>query len=425
MLLRFGVRNHLSIRKRQELSLVASSLKDIETGLLRCSALAGRQVLPAAVIYGANASGKSNIVAALSFMRAAVLHSHSGGEPEGGVPRIPFALDRSCAEAVSSFDADFVVEGVRYHYGFEASDGAFESEWLYAYPSGRRQTLFERTGAEFLFGRNLKGRNKIISELTRSNSLFVSAATQNDHEELSKISGFFRSLRTDSVISIPGELASTQLAERDIDNRVIEFLRRIGTGVTDYRMQETDLPEVVQIVQREIAAAVKKYIKEPVEFRTVDDGKHVSVELAHKGRDDEKVFFELERESAGTRRLLILLGRIFRVLDEGAQLVVDELDASLHTQACEAVVALFSSHQTNPRGAQLIATTHDTNLLRSPLLRRDQVWFTEKDTEGATFLYPLTDIRTRKDDNIERGYLQGRYGAIPFSGSVSDLITAE
>jgi hypothetical protein len=103
-------------------------------------------------------------------------------------------------------------------------------------------------------------------------------------------------------------------------------------------------------------------------------------------------------------------------------MVVDELDASLHTQACEALLALFASPKTNPKGAQLIATTHDTNLLRSPLLRRDQVWFTEKDGEGATHLYPLTDFRTRKGDNLERGYLQGRYGAIPFAGSPADII---
>ena len=115
---------------------------------------------------------------------------------------------------------------------------------------------------------------------------------------------------------------------------------------------------------------------------------------------------------------------MFRALDEGTLLVIDESDASLHTQACEAVLALFSSATTNPKGAQLIATTHDTNLLRSPLLRRDQIWFTEKDAEGATHLYPLTDIRTRKGDNLEKGYLQGRYGAIPFAGPISDLISS-
>ena len=129
----------------------------------------------------------------------------------------------------------------------------------------------------------------------------------------------------------------------------------------------------------------------------------------------------MERESAGTRRLLIVLDLAFRALDEGAPLFIDELNASLHTQAAEVVLNLFCSRETNPKGAQLIATTHDTNLLASSALRRDEVWFTEKDTEGATHLYPLTDIRTRKGDNIEKGYLQGRYGAVPFDDPISAL----
>ncbi len=155
-----------------------------------------------------------------------------------------------------------------------------------------------------------------------------------------------------------------------------------------------------------------------------NEGKSVTIEFAHRGLTGEPIYLGLNRESAGTRRLLILLSRAFQALDRGAPMVIDELDLSLHTQACEAVLALFSSPKTNPKGAQLIATTHDTNLLRSTLLRRDQIWFTDKDEEGATHLYPLTDIRTRKGDNIEKGYLQGRYGAIPFAGPISDLIDA-
>ena len=123
----------------------------------------------------------------------------------------------------------------------------------------------------------------------------------------------------------------------------------------------------------------------------------------------------MERESAGTRRLLIVLGLAYQALDGGLTLCVDELDASLHTQASEAVLQLFCSQESNPKGAQLIATTHDANLLKSSVLRRDQIWFTEKDSEGATHLYPLTDIRTRKGDDIRRGYLQGRYGAVPLT----------
>ena len=144
--------------------------------------------------------------------------------------------------------------------------------------------------------------------------------------------------------------------------------------------------------------------------------------LNSPGADGQSVFLKYSEESEGTRRLVDLLPAVYRALDVGSVLVVDELDASLHTRACELLLALFSSHVTNPKGAQMIATTHDTNLLHSSLLRRDQIWLTEKDHEGATHLYPLTDIRTRKTDNIARGYLQGRYGAIPFAGNVGDLL---
>jgi AAA15 family ATPase/GTPase len=421
MLLRFSVANHLSIKNAQALSLTASSLKDAEEGLIDCATAPGGRALPAVVIYGANASGKTNVVAALRFLRSAVLFSHSRGEPGGGVQRSPFALDPACAEAPTTLTADFVVEGVRYHYGFEASDEAFEREWLYAFPSGRRQVLFERESARFTFGRGLRGRNRTISDLTRPNSLFLSAAAQNDHEQLSKVVEFFQSINSDTAISVPGGAVSMIFSDDDVDARVVDFLSNIGTGVIDYQRREREIRHEIQMIQQELVSLIQRHLKD---FDPEKRNKRFTVELAHRGSDGSKVFFDLDRESAGTRRLLILLTKVFRSFDRGVPLVVDELDASLHTQACEAVLALFSSRANNPKGAQLIATTHDTNLLRSPLLRRDQIWFTEKDAEGATHLYPLTDIRTRQGDNIERGYLQGRYGAIPFSGRISELVTA-
>lgn len=424
MLLRFSVTNHLSFRDKQELSLVASSLKDVEAGLLDCPAINGPKILPAVVIYGANASGKSNFVGALAYMRSQIRGSHMRGEPSGGVKRMHFALDPHCAKTPSKFDIDFISNSVRYHYGFESSDEAFISEWLYAFPRGSRQMLFERKGRGFKFGRNLKGWNKVISDLTRPNSLFLSTAIQNDHKQLLAAAEFFQSLRIDRAVSIPGELVSMQLAAKDVDERVIDFLGKIGTGVIAYRRQEKGLDIRYLTMQREIYSALQSGgmadEKGEIEFST----KEISIELAHRGSGGDSVFLNLNRESAGTRRLLMLLGRIYRALDRGGLLLIDELDASLHTQACEALLALFSRPEINTRGAQMIATTHDTNLLRSSLLRRDQVWFTEKDLEGATHLYPLTDIRTREGDNIGRGYLQGRFGAIPFAGPVSDLFVA-
>ena len=427
MLLRFGVSNHLSIRDPQVLSFTASSLRDRSEGLIECTAAPNGSVVPAAVIYGANASGKTNLLDALATMRAMILRSHSRGEPGGGVSRRSFALDGNSSGAPSRFDVDFVIEGVRHHYGFEASDEAYEAEWLYAFPKSHRRTLFEREGEEYHFGRGLGGPNKTIAGLTRTNSLYVSAAAQNDHEQLSKVFAYFRSIRGVREIDISGKVASMRLAEESLDRRVLGFLGRIGTGIVDFRRKETEVPDYARLFRRDLATATNRMLKRmsdaSIEIDADSDDTDVIFEFAHRGQGGEEVFFDLEMESAGTRRLLVTLGLAFRAIDEGVAFYVDELDASLHTQACEAVLKLFCSPETNPKGAQLIATTHDTNLLNSPALRRDQLWFTDKDDTGATQLYPLTDIRTRKGDNFEKGYLQGRYGAVPFDDPISALGT--
>ncbi len=148
------------------------------------------------------------------------------------------------------------------------------------------------------------------------------------------------------------------------------------------------------------------------------------VELVHSGRDNEPIPLDLDRASAGTRRLLAVMRIVCRALDEGTPVLVDELDASSHTHASEAVLRLFCRAQSNPKGAQLLATTHATNLMKSSSLRRDQFWFTQKDAEGATQIYPLTDFKTRWGDNFELGYLQGRYGAVPFEDVESPHTTS-
>ena len=421
MLLRFGVANHLSIRDFQELSFSTSSLKDRDEGLIACACAPKGSVVPASVIYGANASGKSNLMSALDTMKRMVLSSQTLWEPGGGVQRRPFRLDASRSGEPSRFELDFVMDGVRHHYGFEASDAAFDSEWLYDFPASYRRMLFERDDDGFRFGRGLKGRNNVIADLTRPNSLYLSAAAQNGHERLSRVFRYFRSIHGVHAVAIPGEIVSMQLAEKEPDRRVIDFLGRIGTGVVGYRRDEKEYPEDIKDMKRDIATAIRKRLKDPSLLDPPIEGKDIAIELAHLDRTGEKIYLELDLESAGTRRLLVVLGFAFHALDEGGPLFVDELDASLHTQAAEAVLQLFCSPDTNPKGAQLVATTHDTNLMRSSSLRRDQLWFAEKDPGGATQLYPLTDIRTRKGDDIERGYLQGRYGAVPFDDPVSAL----
>ena len=302
MLLRFAVTNHLSIRESQELSFAASSLQDRRDGLIDCKAVSSRPVLPAIVIYGANASGKSNILNAIATMKKLVLWSHIKGEPGEGIPRNAFKLDPACLPAPSKFEIDFIIDDVRHHYGFEATDKVFTGEWLYTYPLSQPRKLFERNKSTFSFGRELKGQNKSIAGLTRPNSLFLSAAAQNGHKQLSKIYKYFDS------ISISGANASARVVRDEFDSRVIEFLTSIDTGVTGYREKKIEIPEEAHAIRKELKAVFEKLSGDPIRIKPEEEeGKYIAIELAHSNRKGEPVYFDLDSESAGTRRLLIVL----------------------------------------------------------------------------------------------------------------------
>ena len=234
------------------------------------------------------------------------------------------------------------------------------------YPSGRRRLLFERTGGEFRFGRALKGRNRFLADLTRKNSLFLSTAAQHGHESLTSVFSYFLKINGVPGQTISGTVASDVLANDKLDQRVLDFLAEADTGVVNYR------PVVEELARsdRDLLAKLSA-----LGVHTPPD-RRARIELAHRGSEQD-VYFELEHESAGTRRLLLILSLLFQSLDWGVPLVVDELDLSLHTEASLALLRLFCSPSANPNGAQLIATVHDTNLLIAPTLRRDQVWFAE------------------------------------------------
>lgn len=425
MLLRLSATNSRSIAETEEISLVATNLKGPECNLIP---IPGTElaVLPAAIIYGANASGKTNFLKAFSFLKSAILSSHTKGNPEGGVPRVPFLLDSDNAKAPTAVEADFIVDNVRFQYGFECDDDKFTIEWLYSYPEGKRRRLFERSGAVVEFGSHFRGPKKILVDLMRPNSLFISTATQNDHNELSKIVAFFRKAKFSMNVAVAKELINNTFKKDQIDDRTITFLTSIGTGITGYRQTDIEIPEHVKLMTKELAMVFRKHVGDASfsDEDVSDRAKDVAIEFAHAGVSGESCYFGLERESSGTRRLILLLNMVFKALDEGSLVFIDELDASLHTHAAAQVVELFASPAINRNGAQLIATTHDTNLLGSSCLRRDQIWFCEKDGVGASHIFPLSDIKSRPTDNFEQGYLEGRYGAVPFSGDLVSLFEA-
>lgn len=425
MLLRFAVSNYLSFAERQEIALTATSLKDSRDGMLAFqSGQRTIDVLPLALVYGPNASGKSNLFLALRFMARSVHLSHRAGNPEGGVPRIPFALSKEVESSPTSLDVDFVVDGTRYHFGFECDDKSFTSEWLYAFPQGTRRKLYERLAPqEITFGPSLKGAKAVLKSMMRPNSLFLSVAAQNNHEQLGPIASFFNTIDFNGEIAVEAQKLMYEFADREIDDRTVGILSDLGTGIVGVEKHTSPVSEKEKELRAGIMGVLSKFAGQDVEMHPSGDQDTI-IRFVHRGFDGAAVPFDMARESSGTRRLLVLLSSVFSALDKGTLVVIDELDASLHTHAAAALVALFKDPALNRNGAQLIATTHDTNLMIAESLRRDEIWFVEKDRRGASALYPLSEFQLRATDNVERGYMQGRFGALPFTGAVSNWVRA-
>lgn len=446
MLLRFGVENHGSIASYQQLQMVATTLKDAEDGLFLIGGgqLAGRpshkalHVSSVAGVYGANAAGKSTLLAAFDFFSKGIVSSHTRVAASQGTPYYPFRLDEASGTRPSRYDVDIALKDIRYHYGYAVDGEKIVKEWLYSFDlTASRQVktiLFLRETnddliTEVRFGKSLKGENKQIAKLVRPNSLFLSVAAQNAHPQLMPIFDFFYSKvvrRLDGAVDI--EKVSAQLSmyfgsESERKNTALQFLSAADIGVVGIDFSKVPLAEKEMRLLQDFEEMLNRHVDGDEKVSLTDRKERDKVRLLHRGEGSNVFPIDLKKESAGTLSLLQLIGPALARLNEGGVLVVDELNSTLHPLVSRQLVRLFTSPLTNPGRAQLIFTTHDTNLLTGGLLRRDQIWFAEKDEDGATHIYSLSDIKVRADDNFERGYLTGRFGAIPFNGcSLVDFV---
>jgi uncharacterized protein len=415
MLLRFRFSNFRSFRDEQELSLIASSESSGTDGVLRSAGLA-EGVLPVIAIYGANASGKTNVVRALQYMASVVQNSHSRWQPEQPIPCEPFRTEESMASP-STFVVDFLLNNVRHQYGFSTNSEVVLEEWLFAYPRGKKQAwLARKQRGRMVFSGKMLGDNKTIERLTRKNSLFLSAAAQNNHEMLLPIYNWFsaslsfvsgdRKLiwrRTDPLVTGP-----------EYRDSVATLLSLADLGIDDISMQEVVVPDGVKKLMEGLTTFLRATVPDaPANALPSPDELQRHLRLHHR-LGNSSVPFEQPQESGGTLALLTLLGWILPALRNGGTVCVDELESSLHPILAVELVRLFGDSQQNKQGAQLVFNTHEANLLNADVLRRDEIWFTEKQQDGASHLYPLTDFKPRRQENLENGYLQGRYGAIPF-----------
>ncbi len=448
MILRFSVRNYRSIGEKQEISMIASKLDDdLKSNLINIKNNKFK-VLPSAVIYGANASGKSNLLKAMQFFQKGILRSHTySGEDKVKFPKfllegiedtesatfeMDFLLpvgDEKATSATNSPDEDLESEEVtfiRMTYGFTLSESGIREEWLYSYPKQYKQILFHRNSEEkqvFYFGPSLKGHNKIISENTKAQSLFLSTANANNHPQLKEIYRFFRrsmhfSLNNDGDIN--EEQTSIFLEDDGLRKLILGLIGSADVGVCEAKVEVIKRPEEFNSMATELKEILNKYIPNENILKEVDKNERKKIQLGHK-TEGGVVFLDLHDESRGTVAFLNIIGWAIIAVNTGSTLIVDELDSSLHPLLCRKIVQMFNNPEINQSGAQLLFTTHDTTLLSNDLVRRDQVWFSEKDHRGSSHYYPLSDMKIRKSDNFERGYLDGRFGAIPYLGEFSLL----
>lgn len=404
IILEFTTRNFLSFRDKKTLSMEATKIKEFPNNVIDTGKY---KLLRSAVIYGANSSGKSNLIKALQFMLETIKNSSKLNSTDE-LKVTPFVLDEETVQKPSYFELLFVIKDVRYRYGFEIDTKKVHSEWLYVIPqdskSAKDLMLFARENQNIMISDEFN-EGKELAEKTRENGLFLAVCDQFNGKVSKNIMmnlGFVSLL---SGIDHAKNLGMTFVFMDKYEAVTKEFFKSMQLGFMD----------------------IKKAPKE-IEYKEKAQTTHNVYN--RKGEVVGDFQFKIgESESAGTNKIFDLAGYILFGLEYGEPVVIDELDAKLHPILTHKIIELFHSPETNKLNAQLIFATHDTNLLGCNCFRRDQIWFTEKDATESTDLYSLVEFKepdgtkVRNDRSFEKDYIAGRYGAIPFVGDFSNLFS--
>jgi uncharacterized protein len=450
MLIQLTIENFLSFRDEVTFSMVGvSSDRQHADRLIEDAAGKGRPVLPIAAIYGANAAGKSNLIDALRFAKNQILE---GTRSNRSIPVSTFKLG-DYSKKPSKFEFIFTHQNARYSYGFKLNREQILEEWLHAIPAEKKKEVmyFERITSSdkkttVEYGLPLTGKSQrrkqfleFIAEGTRSNQLLLTEAIDRNVEALFPVANWFR--KTLVVISAEATCISLGIQVL-VDNSFTDFLRQFlmlaGTGIEGIEAEEVELdfdryfPNMSKTEREDFLQEFSEIDKEAA-LMDNDDGKQyliykneisemklIRLIAQHRHANGELTDFSMEEESEGTQRLIHLIPALFMLKEEAEKVIfIDELDRRLHPLLSRLFVKTVI--ECIDRDNQLIFTTHDTNLLDLELLRRDEIWFVEKDRQGSSSLYSLAEFKTRPDLKIEKGYLNGRFGAIPFFGNPESL----
>ena len=414
MLVQFQVGNFRSIREIITFSFLAAKIKsqnsnlDTENTVVHSS---GLKLLKSAAIYGANASGKSNVLSAFRMMRRIILTQQ---QKDQRIDVEPFRLSDNFANEPTFFETIFFVDNIRYRYGFEASVSEVISEWLYQIPESKKQEsmLFSREKGEFK-GSNLFKEGRLIKKenKTLKNALFLTTCANFNGKISGLIFDWFGKSFVFSGLNDKSYLDSTLKAiqEEKMRREVLSLTNKLDLSIDDIQSEAREGPE----------GSIWQAI--PIDFSKIFQPEFLG-RTSHKKYDFQDNFknyeeFDLEEnESSGTQKLIAFAYPLLMAIKHGNLVLIDELDAKLHPLITCEIIKLFNSLENN-KGSQLIFSTHDTNLLSKDIFRRDQIWFTEKNNFGATQFYSLADYKVRNDASFEKDYINGRYGAIPFINS--------
>lgn len=420
MLVEFTVGNYRSFRDPVTLSMtpakISSKDKRLDTDNI-FDANERTRLLKSAAVYGANASGKSNLVQAMSLMQDLVLSSFAERRATTPIDVREYRLDTETVDQPSLFEVVFISLGKQYRYGFEVSRNRVESEWLFWVPTRQEARLFVREGKEIKTSKRFAKEAKGLQDKTRPDVLFLSVVAQFNGPIAMEILEWFERLQVLSGLDdAAGRWHSLQGFTNDAyRTEITDFVKHLDLGIEDIHVEDIHvekipLPETVQ---------PSLFGYEP-QVRIVISTLHQMYGSGGKVIGTEK--FDLDKdESDGTKKLFSIAGLVLDALQDGGITIVDELDARLHPLITRALVRMFHDTETNRANAQLIFTTHDTNLLDKALLRRDQIWLTEKDRRGCSHLHSLVEYKVRNDASYEKDYLRGKYGAIPFINVVERI----
>ncbi len=397
MLVNFTFKNFRSFKNEMTLSMEAAPIQELSDAVVKSC---DEELLPVAVMYGANSSGKSNVLKALKAMRDVLLNSVRLN-PKDRLDAEPFSLDLTSGDEPTSFEIQFTLNGSRFRYGFDYTADAVIAEWLYEKRPGEREfELFLRSGNDFKISKTRFAEGLGKQSATPDNRLFVSLVAQLNGKVSQAILDWFSNI--DYMSGMYGKGYAGKTLE-------MLFLKQNGASEITSFFEETNLGFMELDVEPE--SGDEKKMKSETVHRLYDaDGNYVGT----------RRFPTEKMESEGTKKIIEIAGPIFDTILNGKILIVDELDAKLHPFLTRKIISLFMDKDINSKGAQLIFATHDTNLLNIQYLRRDQIWFTEKDKSDSTDLYSLVEFRddagnkVRNDRNIEKDYINGRFGAIPF-----------